>query len=101
MASECLGFSAVAASSVDIEMDASDWGVCGVWHSHRRYFAIPWDEEEKALIASFKKQEDMTFSINYRELLGAYFLWYGGLKLGGLNMAPRPTSSFGLTIHPL
>ena len=41
-------------------------------------FAIPWDEEEKALIASFKKQEDMTFSINYRELLGAYFsmvLW--------------------------
>ena len=71
-------FTGTAPPKVHIEMDASDWGVCGVWHEQRRYFAIPWDKEEKTLIEKFKAQEDMSFSINLRELLGAYFamvLW--------------------------
>ena len=56
-----------------INMDASDLGVCAVWHSQKLYFAIEWNDEEKALIKSFKNKDDMSFSINYRELLGAYF----------------------------
>ena len=71
-------FTGTASPKVHIEMDASDRGVCGVWHEQRRYFAIPWDKEEKTSIEKFKAQEDMSFSINLRELLGAYFamvLW--------------------------
>ena len=71
-------FTGTAPPKVHIEMDASDWGVCGVWHAQRRYFAIQWDDEEKTLIEKFKTQENMSFSINLRELLGAYFamvLW--------------------------
>ena len=56
-----------------INMDASDWGVCGVWHDQKQYFVIQWNSEEKALIDKFKSREDMAFSINIRELLGAYF----------------------------
>ena len=56
-----------------IDMDASDWGVCGVWHEQKRFFVIPWSANEKALIEKFKSREDMSFSINIRELLGAYF----------------------------
>jgi hypothetical protein len=61
-----------------INMDASDAGVCGVWHSKRRFFAIQWDDHEKELIRRLKDRSNMTFGINYRELLGAYFsvvLW--------------------------
>ena len=54
-------------------MDASDLGVCAVWHSRKVYFVIEWNDEENELIESFKNKSDMTFSINYRELLGAYF----------------------------
>ena len=52
-----------------INMDASDLGVCAVWHSQKLYFAIEWNDEEKALIQSFKNKDNMSFSINYRELL--------------------------------
>lgn len=66
-------FSASKPPNCHINMDASDWGVCGVWQEKKQYFAIPWSEEESELIAKFKSREDMTFSINIRELLGAYF----------------------------
>ena len=56
-----------------INMDASDLGVCGVWHTRKTYFAMEWNSEEKALIEKFKDRSDMSFSINYRELLGTYF----------------------------
>jgi hypothetical protein len=61
-----------------INMDASDMGVCGVWHTRKLYFAVQWDEFELARLDRFKSHEDPGFSINYRELLGAYFsviLW--------------------------
>jgi hypothetical protein len=59
-------------------MDASDAGVCGVWHSQKKFFAIQWNDHEKECIRRFKEKSDSAFSINYRELLGAYFsvvLW--------------------------
>ena len=56
-----------------VNMDASDWGVCGVWHERKQYFAVPWDEHEKALISKFKSRDDMSFSINIRELLGGFY----------------------------
>ena len=61
-----------------INMDASDAGVCGVWHSQKKFFAMQWDDHEKECIRKFKDRSEMAFSINYRELLGAYFsvvLW--------------------------
>lgn len=61
-----------------VNMDASDAGVCGVWHSQKKFFAVQWNEDEKECIRKFKDRSDMSFSINYRELLGAYFsviLW--------------------------
>jgi hypothetical protein len=59
-------------------MDASDAEVCGVWHSQKKFFALQWNEHEKESIRRFKEKSDSVFSINYRELLGAYFsviLW--------------------------
>ena len=56
-----------------IHMDASDWGVCAVWHAKKLFLAVPWNTEEKKRIQEFKNKDDMSFSINYRELLGAYF----------------------------
>jgi hypothetical protein len=61
-----------------INMDASDAGVCGVWHSQKKFFALQWNEHEKESIRRFKEKSDSAFSVNYRELLGAYFsviLW--------------------------
>jgi hypothetical protein len=61
-----------------INMDASDAGVCGVWHSQKKFFALQWNELEKESIRRFKEKSESVFSINYRELLGAYFsviLW--------------------------
>jgi hypothetical protein len=61
-----------------INMDASDLGVCGVWHTQRSYFAVRWSRDEQERIEKFKTQTDTSFNINYRELLGAYFavvLW--------------------------
>ena len=61
-----------------INMDASDAGVCGVWHSQKKFFALQWNEHEKECIRRFKEKTDSGFNINYRELLGAYFsviLW--------------------------
>jgi dissimilatory sulfite reductase (desulfoviridin) alpha/beta subunit len=56
-----------------IEMDASDLGVCGVWHTQRSYFAVRWNQDEQERIEKFKARTDNSFNINYRELLGAYF----------------------------
>ncbi len=61
-----------------INMDASDSGVCGVWHARKIYFSMQWNDTEKKLIAEFKNRTDMQFGINFREFLGAYFamvLW--------------------------
>jgi hypothetical protein len=56
-----------------ISMDASDAGVCGVWHSQKKFFAIQWNDHEKKSIRRFKEKSGSAFSISYRELLGAYF----------------------------
>jgi hypothetical protein len=56
-----------------INMDASDASVCGVWHSQKKFFALQWNDHEKDCIRRFKGRSDSVFSINYRELLGAYF----------------------------
>ena len=64
-----------------INMDASDWGVCAVWHSRKSFIAIPWNDEERKGIEQVKNKNDMTFSINYRELLGAYFAMVVWAKL--------------------
>jgi hypothetical protein len=56
-----------------INMDASDAGVCGVWHSQKKFFALQWNEHEKECIRRFNEKTDSGFSINYRELLDAYF----------------------------
>jgi hypothetical protein len=61
-----------------INMDASDAGVCGMWHSQKKFFALQWDDHGKECIRRFKEKSDSAFSINYRELLGADFsvvLW--------------------------
>jgi hypothetical protein len=61
-----------------INMDVSDLGVCGVWHTHQFYFAVRWNQDEQERIEKFKARTDTSFNINYRELLGAYFavvLW--------------------------
>jgi hypothetical protein len=56
-----------------INMDASDAGVCGVWHSQKKFFAIQWNDHEKECIRRFKEKSDSAVSINYRERLGTYF----------------------------
>jgi len=56
-----------------INMDASDLGVCGVWHNQKQYFKVRWSQDELDRIRTFKNREDVSFNINYRELLGAYF----------------------------
>jgi hypothetical protein len=33
-----------------INMDASDLGVCGVWHTQRSYFAVRWNQDEQERI---------------------------------------------------
>ena len=66
-------FSGSRAPDCYINMDASDWGVFVVWHDRKQYFAVPWDDHEKALIAKFKSREDTSFSINIRELLGGFY----------------------------
>jgi hypothetical protein len=49
-----------------INMDASDAGVCGVWHSQKKFFALQWNEHKKECIRRFKEKTDSGFSINYR-----------------------------------
>jgi hypothetical protein len=49
-----------------------------MWHNQKKFFAIQWNDHEKECIRRFKEKSDSAFSINYRELLGAYFsvvLW--------------------------
>jgi hypothetical protein len=61
-----------------INIDVSDEGVCGVRHSQKKFFALQWHDHEEECIRRFKEKSDSAFSINDRELLGAYFsvvLW--------------------------
>jgi hypothetical protein len=53
-----------------INIDASDLGVCGVWHTPKLYFAVQRIQEELDRIEISKARVD-TY-IRYRQLLGAY-----------------------------
>ncbi len=48
-----------------INMDASNAGVCGVWHSQKKFFVSHWNGHDKECIRRFKERSDRVFSINY------------------------------------
>jgi hypothetical protein len=75
-----------------INMDASDAGVCGVWHSQKKFFAIQWNDHEKECNRKFKEKTDSAFSINARSCWAPTSRWCYGVPSGEEYLGRMPIS---------